>query len=889
MDIYSSFKINKLILEKYPQLNNKQILLDWINTINEPNCLLVNNVEDVKNGQVFIELLSHYLLEKNLNNLKFEFQNKIKSKNPLEIYPIILNFLEKITDGHELLKTFKNNISNIFKDEELIFQLIDFFKKLFKGEIQNKLNFYNNNIDNSNKKSIKDHSIKDDSTLPTTRSNYLSNRENLEEKFNFFEKKEKNLFINIENKQKYKFTDKIKNIMNKITIKKRKNPALVNQINLINFKNNNNQIYKKKIVNKFSNYSNSQENIYEMRNKKYEKLFDTKESNKKNNSNNNANNFTFQSFHQELINIKNNDSNQNITNNNCKENKINNKKENISNSISNINNTKILNTNLSTQKSDIQITYGSPLSINALKTEKKINNKKRPKSLKKNKNNLTINKLYDESFSLNNNLTLKHTSKENKSYILMTRGISKFNKYNQFSTNNQTIYYYKFLKPSQPIIEMSLKIFNKYNTILNNNNKDFNEIKIKNNSECNSNYFTTLNEESINNNSSTGKNSYSNSLKTKKNFKLFEPFVLKTNIKNSNKKTEVRYENIESDTSLLNLSKNKINNDTNNNINNENFNKNNFPNSQKNKLYQWLINLGILKNKNLSINEIPNLFVNGVLFCDLINRLTGKNEIIKGIIRKTNSKTQIQINLNKVINYLKTIENFNHRHLWDGNEILNCNKQIIWEFLNDIFIYYKQNNFCIEHHSNSMKNINSLNKSNKINYININNKNIPKDNNKNNLNKNFNNFDSNNNNINKINNYEKSIIKKKENINYERNQINKIFQNRNNNNNCNNYQIKKNRFNSQEKTNSFKQYFNNSLFNNYTNSKNDLIQKTLINDNNNTISGFLLFKKSSVKKLKNNLNKFSENIKENKNISNYKNNSYKSNYNNNNKIYKIFE
>ena len=95
MDKYSYFNLNNLILEKYPQLNNKQILLDWINTINEPNCLLVNNVEDVKNGQVFIELLSHYLLEKNLNNLKFEFQNKIKSKNNLEIYPIILNFLEK--------------------------------------------------------------------------------------------------------------------------------------------------------------------------------------------------------------------------------------------------------------------------------------------------------------------------------------------------------------------------------------------------------------------------------------------------------------------------------------------------------------------------------------------------------------------------------------------------------------------------------------------------------------------------------------------------------------------------------------------------------------------------------------------------------------------------
>ena len=885
MDNYSSFKINNLILEKYPQLNNNQILLDWINTINEPNCLLVNNVEDVKNGQVFIELLSHYLLENKLNSLNFEFHNKIKFKKPFEIYPIIIEFLEKITDNHELIKKIKNNISIILKNEEIIFQLIDFFNKLFKGDIQNKINFYyNNNNDNSNKKSIKDHySIKDDSTLPTTRSNYLSYRENLEEKF---EKIEKNLFINIEKKQKYKFTDKIKNIMNKITIKKRKNPALLNQINLNNFKKNilKNQIYKKKIV----NYSNSQENIYEMRNKKYEKLFETKDSYKKNNSNNNFNNFTFQSFHQELINKKTIDSNQNIINNNYKNKESNNKKENISNSNSNINmnNTKILNTNLSTQKSDIQITYGSPLSITALKTEKTINNKKRPQSLKQNKNNLTINKLYDESFTLNNNLKIKQLSKENKSFILMTRGISIYNKFNQISANNQTVYYNKFLKPTQPIIEISLNIFNKYNTILK-NNKNFNELKNKNYSECNSNYYTTLNEESINNNSLASNNLYFNTMKNKKNFKLFEPFALKTNIKNSNKKTEVRYENNESDISLQTLNKNKINNsilNNNNNINNENLNKNNFPNSQKIKLSQWLINLGIIKNKNLSINEVPNLFSNGVLFCDLLNRLAGKNEIIKGIIRKTNSKTQNQININKVINYLKTIENFNHRHLWDGNEILNSNKPIIWEFLNDIFVYYNKNNFCIEHHSNSMKNLNNLNKSNNLN---INNKITSKENN-NNLNKKFNNFDSNNNNTNKINDLEKSLFKNKENFNSERNQINKIFKNRTNNNIKNDYKISKNRFNSQEKNNSFKQFFNNSLCNNYTNSKNDLIHKTL-NDNNNTISGFLLFKKSSVKKLKNNLNKFSENIKVNKNLSNYKNNSFKSNYNNSNKIYKIIE
>ena len=44
----------------YPMINKRQILLDWINTINEPQCLLVSGINDLKDGNVFIEIVKLY-------------------------------------------------------------------------------------------------------------------------------------------------------------------------------------------------------------------------------------------------------------------------------------------------------------------------------------------------------------------------------------------------------------------------------------------------------------------------------------------------------------------------------------------------------------------------------------------------------------------------------------------------------------------------------------------------------------------------------------------------------------------------------------------------------------------------------------------------------------
>ena len=124
-----------------------------------------------------------------------------------------------------------------------------------------------------------------------------------------------------------------------------------------------------------------------------------------------------------------------------------------------------------------------------------------------------------------------------------------------------------------------------------------------------------------------------------------------------------------------------------------------MPLTTKTKIYTWLIDIGIIKDKVINILDLPKICINGVLFCDLINRCEGKNEIIKGIIRKTVNKSQIQVNLNKVLDYLRSREKFSSRHLWSGDEIAKGDKRTIWELLEDLNSYYNKSNFTVKRSS----------------------------------------------------------------------------------------------------------------------------------------------------------------------------------------------
>ena len=79
---------------------------------------------------------------------------------------------------------------------------------------------------------------------------------------------------------------------------------------------------------------------------------------------------------------------------------------------------------------------------------------------------------------------------------------------------------------------------------------------------------------------------------------------------------------------------------------------------------------------------------NGVFFCDLINRLSGKHAIIKGIDRNPKNMTSIITNLNKILDYFRQFPKFCARYLWAQKYIVDGNSDVIWGLLDDIWHWH---------------------------------------------------------------------------------------------------------------------------------------------------------------------------------------------------------
>ena len=212
-----------------------------------------------------------------------------------------------------------------------------------------------------------------------------------------------------------------------------------------------------------------------------------------------------------------------------------------------------------------------------------------------------------------------------------------------------------------------------------------------------------------------------------------------------------------------------MNNDYMEKENNNKLDKDGISLQLKKKIYDWLVDISIIKDKVIKIDSLPTLCINGVLLCDLINRCEGKNEILRGIIRRTSTRSQMQVNINKVLEYLRTLEKFPSRHLWDNHEISKGNNIVIWELLDDVYNFY----------------------GNKIKF----NRKIKKNNNRNNLNRTFTQTKSNNkdknNNFEYINTYSNTPLKgrKKNSLNIINNKYNNNINNEDSlfSNNQNNY------------------------------------------------------------------------------------------------------
>ena len=137
MDEYSLSSIsNSGSFNNFPMINKKQIILDWINTINEPQCLLVSNINDLKDGKVFLEILRHFLYLNNNKELLYEFfSNDINSSSPERRIQIMIELLSKISNEDELniLNNFYSIANRILNDNDLLIEFAsvirDFFEK----------------------------------------------------------------------------------------------------------------------------------------------------------------------------------------------------------------------------------------------------------------------------------------------------------------------------------------------------------------------------------------------------------------------------------------------------------------------------------------------------------------------------------------------------------------------------------------------------------------------------------------------------------------------------------------------------------------------------------------------------------------------------------------
>ena len=137
-----------------PYINNEQILVDWINTIRQPHCLLVSSLTDeniIENGIVFVEIISNFLKNFGLDELNFnEHLNKYEKLN-LIIFSLLELNKGKYFNYEMKQKTmyFYNKIKLIFQDKKILIEFLEFLKEIYE-----KYGIGNNN-DNINYKNIK--------------------------------------------------------------------------------------------------------------------------------------------------------------------------------------------------------------------------------------------------------------------------------------------------------------------------------------------------------------------------------------------------------------------------------------------------------------------------------------------------------------------------------------------------------------------------------------------------------------------------------------------------------------------------------------------------------------------------------------------------------------
>ena len=553
----------------YPMINKRQILLDWINTINEPQCLLVSGINDLKDGNVFIEIVKHFLYVNNNKQLLYEFfSNDINASSPNRKIQMAIDILIKVSDGEvqNILGKFYNMSERLLRDDEMLIE----FLSLVRDIVDKDLMLNDDELSNTQYQDVE----------------YVQNDN----------RNEVEVYQGQPIQQEEDYTKYInKNQIN--TLGTLSGPS--SGRGQYNFKKD---IYQRR--------TNQNGNPYQiMANQDFQEPPG------------------YPQGYNEYIppTLSNEEYIPKVR------------------SIENAKYQESIRERKTEPQIQMQITHSNSINISP---SKRLENP--PKSSKRNPS-YASNNTPSISFDTRNNDTSffindanKLYNQKEKAFINMTRGIANSHRLNNVDYSMFQLKYLKFFKPSEPIIEVSYNNLKKYHIL------------------------TKLSQtEPIQKKTEPPKKIQppkSSVMKKTVPQKISAPIKEMTQAYSN-----YQQESLESVNDGVSM-------------------------TLKTKVYNWLIEIGIIKEKIISIEQLPSICINGVLLCDLVNRCEGREEKIKGIIRKTTTRSQIQVNINKVLDYLRSIEKFSSHHLWSGSEIAKGDRKVIWELLDELCSFYGKQN-----------------------------------------------------------------------------------------------------------------------------------------------------------------------------------------------------
>ena len=647
---YSSFNSNfKMEIQNNNDKIKYQNYFAWINSFDLPLSKPCSSINDLKNGDIFLELLKYYFKynKKNRNYMQL-INSSNKEKNTLEKMQLIFQILSKITNNNKIksrIETFQSNINEFLKKDDLIFEFLMYFMYIIE---QNK---NNNRICRMNA-----HHHKNNSCIQPEKKRNILNLENKD--------KHKKKIIDYKSIKDEKNNDKLQEVHNKnnflfyinneneniINIDNNMNFRFTNGISNLKAQNNNSQVTKEiksyatkpKIIKYDSQYFNGYKDpIKNMSNKRI-----TKSETCINN---------LKTFIKEEKKI------------NCDEN---NETKNID----------AISKDYYTYKPE---KYNSVISImkennNSKKDIENNNEKKNLKKFELNKKNEIdlMNVIKNKRNSSTKNKTL-----EKRGYKLLKLTNSKINNSKEESESlKEEQMEQKKEKGNNLIYENEYHGAKSQKNLLNSRNKKFYKNKI---------------------NGKSDKQILIN------NLGVTDTYEIKRQISNPKKLPEKQYTDITKFNNNTNKVTHKshsyfkfnipINIDENYNYNlNEKIHLNNINvklkhrnrEINKEKIFLWLYNLNLIDGSQTNIINLPQLISDGKLLCDIINLYEDKNNQIENISSEVSIKENALMNIKKALFFLNQIEDFPKDNISSYEPIFEIDSVIIWELLDDLYYYY---------------------------------------------------------------------------------------------------------------------------------------------------------------------------------------------------------